>query len=135
MKLQKGYQKLLEEAEKVVEAVDVNDAMEMLGRDDVVFVDIREIQELQREGMVPDAFHAPRGLLEFWVDPDCSYYKEELTSGKNLVLYCSLGWRSALAAKSLMEMGVANVKHMAGGIKMWKQLGGTVQEKKKKSPK
>ena len=63
MKLQKGYQKLLEEAEKVVEAVDVNDAMEMLGRDDVVFVDIREIQELQREGMVPDAFHAPRGLL------------------------------------------------------------------------
>ncbi|MHA1597463.1 MAG: rhodanese-like domain-containing protein [Alphaproteobacteria bacterium] len=132
MKLEKGHLRLLEEARAVIEVIDVNNAMTLLGSDDVAFIDLREIQELHREGMVPDAFHAPRGLLEFWADPESPYHKPVFASGKNLILYCSLGWRSALATRSLMEMGVPNIRHMEGGFTAWKEADGEIQEKTKK---
>jgi len=90
---------------------------------DTLFVDIRDIRELKRDGRIPGAMHAPRGMLEFWVDPECPYHKPELSSGKRLVLYCASGWRSALAVKTLQDMGVTNICDLEKGFSGWRQAG------------
>ena len=100
-------------------------ALALHGRPGVLFVDIREAAELQREGQVPGAFHAPRGVLEFWVDPASAWHRPALLQpGQQLLLYCAVGWRSALAAQALQQMGVANVSHLGGGLVAWKAVGG-----------
>lgn len=116
----------MEEAEAIVDITGMTDAMALHGQDDVVFVDLREKQELRREGTIPGAFHAPRGMLEFWVDPDSPYHKPVFSTGKRFVLYCASGWRSALATKALLEMGFPNVTHMEGGFSAWKDAGGEI---------
>lgn len=88
-----------------------------------VLVDIRDIRELDREGRVPGAVHAPRGMLEFWVDPDSPYHREVFATDKRLVLFCAAAWRSALAAKTLQDMGVENVAEIEGGFAEWKARG------------
>jgi rhodanese-related sulfurtransferase len=93
----KGYQQLVAEAEKEIETLSVGDALQLYGNEDVVFVDLRDVRELSREGLIPGAFHCPRGMLEFWIDPGCIYYKDIFASGKKFLFYCNLGWRSALA--------------------------------------
>ena len=92
----------------------------------MLFVDIRDVRELEREGMIPGAYQAPRGMLEFWVDPDSPYYKDVFGSGKQFVLYCASAWRSALAAAALTDMGLPRVAHLEGGFKAWKQSGAPV---------
>jgi rhodanese-related sulfurtransferase len=92
-----------------------------------LFVDLRDVREVKREGKIAGSYHAPRGMLEFWVDPDSPYHHEALTSADNLVLYCNLGWRSALAAKTLQDMGFTNVSHIAGGMTAWKDEGGPIE--------
>lgn len=87
MKLKKGVKDLWKEAMAEVETIDADTAVDLHGRDDVVFVDIRDVRELQRDGMIPDAVHAPRGMLEYWVDPESPYHREVFSSGKQLVLY------------------------------------------------
>lgn len=128
----KGYKELLEEANDLVEAL----TMEQVLADDsgdLILVDIRDPRELDREGMIPDAFHAPRGMLEFWVDPDCKYHHEVFAQDdKTFVLYCASAWRSALSAKTLIDMGMTNVKHLKGGFGGWKKNGGPVGERPKK---
>ena len=130
--MKKGYKTLLEEANKRIETIPTADAIKLKGDPDTVFVDIRDVRELEREGMIPGAFHAPRGMLEFWVDPESPYHKELFASGKRFVLYCASGWRSALATDTLREMGLDRVAHIEGGFNGWKQAGGDVAEKAKK---
>lgn len=102
-------------------------AVALHGQAQVLFVDIREAVELQREGQIPGATIAPRGLLEFWVDPASEWHRPALAQpGVQLVLYCALGWRSALAAKTLQDMGVPCVSHVGGGLAAWKAAGGPV---------
>lgn len=129
MKLKRGYKQLLEEANRTVEAVSVPEAKELLGRDDVTFVDLRDVRELERDGMIPGAFHAPRGMLEFWIDPESPYHKPIFAESKRFVFYCASGWRSALAAKTATEMGLPNVCHLEGGFTAWKKDGGPVAER------
>lgn len=127
MALKKGYRDLLAEAERIVECVSAADAIRMHSDAGVLLVDIRDVRELQREGRIPGGFHAPRGMIEFWVDPESPYHKEALTSGRRLVLYCASGWRSALAARTLHEMGIEDVAHLVGGFTAWKEAGGPVE--------
>ena len=123
----KSAGEMVAEANAEVDRLSVEEAKGLLGRDDVVFVDVRESQELANQGKVPGAVHAPRGLLEFHADPTSPYHKPELASGKRLVVYCASGGRSALAAKTLKDMGVPNVANMAGGFGGWKDAGGEVE--------
>jgi rhodanese-related sulfurtransferase len=110
----------------------VEKAREILGDPQSVFVDIRDIRELEREGMIPNALHAPRGMLEFWVDPDSPYYKPIFGEGKKLVLYCASAWRSALATQTLQRMGVSNICHLEGGFSAWKKAQLPIVEKASK---
>jgi rhodanese-related sulfurtransferase len=119
----KGYKALLEEAEAQIETLSVADAAALHGRDDVVFVDLRDPRELEREGRLPGAVHCPRGMLEFWIDPDSPYAKPVFQAEKRFVFFCAGGWRSALAAKAAQDMGLKPVAHIAGGFGAWKQAG------------
>ena len=119
MGLKIGYQAMLDAAEAEIETVTPAAASAWLGNDDVQFVDIRDIRELQREGKVPGAFHATRGMLEFWIDPESPYYKDIFGSGKRFVFYCQSGWRSALSTQTVQRMGLDNVCHIEGGFRAW----------------
>jgi len=121
MKLKIGYQELIAQAMGQVETVPIHQAKEFLEDANTVFVDIRDVRELEREGMIPNALHAPRGMLEFWVDPDSPYFKPICGEGKRLVLYCASAWRSALATETLQRMGVPGVCHLEGGFTAWKK--------------
>ena len=92
-------------------------------------MDLRDVRELEREGMIPGAVHAPRGMLEFWVDPDSPYYKEVFGSEKEFYFYCASAWRSALATRAVQEMGLDPVAHIEGGFNGWRQAGGPVGDK------
>ncbi|MBL94610.1 MAG: rhodanese [Magnetovibrio sp.] len=130
MRLKKGVRELVSEAEKEISSMAVNEAVKNHGKDNFIFVDIRDVRELERDGMIPGAFHAPRGLLEFWVDPDSPYYKDIFGDPqKTYILYCASAWRSALATKALKDMGLENVVHFAGGLKGWKEVGGPIAQK------
>ncbi|MFZ4056369.1 MAG: rhodanese-like domain-containing protein [Polynucleobacter sp.] len=120
MALKIGYQALITEALSKIETLNLEQANALLGDADTSFIDIRDIRELEREGMLPGALHAPRGMLEFWVDPQSPYYKPVFGEGKRLVLYCASAWRSALATETLQRMGVPRVCHIAGGFTAWK---------------
>tara|TARA_R110002073_G_scaffold85462_3_gene203540 strand:- start:4237 stop:4650 length:414 start_codon:yes stop_codon:yes gene_type:complete len=129
MKLKKSVKQLVAEANAEIETVPVAGAAALLDDPEVQFIDIRDVRELEREGMVPGAFHAPRGMLEFWVDPDSPYHKDVFATGKKFVLYCQSAWRSALATKALQDMGLEPVAHLEGGFRAWKEAGHTVGEK------
>jgi len=132
MPVTKGIKQLLAEANAVVRTVPTSEAIGMHGGDGVTFVDLRDPRELERDGMIPGAFHATRGMLEFWVDPESPYHKTIFAEDRQFVLYCASGWRSALAAKTLVDMGMTNVAHVEGGFTAWKQAGGPVGEKPSK---
>ncbi|MGH7837228.1 MAG: rhodanese-like domain-containing protein [Candidatus Binataceae bacterium] len=127
LKIKKSVKDLVAEANAEVETVSVADALKLKEDPSVTFVDIRDIRELERDGRIPGAFHAPRGMLEFWVDPASPYYKETFGSGKKFLFFCAGGMRSALAAQQLQRMGLEPVCHLAGGFGAWKQAGGEVE--------
>lgn len=129
MPITKGYKQLVSEAHDRVRTLSLDEAKAKLGSEDAVFVDIRDVRELEREGMIPGAFHAPRGMLEFWVDPESPYYKDIFGSDKEFVLYCGSAWRSSLAAAALQDMGMDKISHVGGGFKAWKEAGLPVAEK------
>ncbi|MDC0987491.1 rhodanese-like domain-containing protein [Alphaproteobacteria bacterium] len=120
----KGYKQLVDEAEAVIETLSVEAAKNLHGDENVTFVDIRDVREVKREGKVAGALHAPRGMLEFWVDPDSPYHRDVFATGNKFVLYCASAWRSALAAKALQEMGFGPVAHIGGGFTAWKEADG-----------
>jgi rhodanese-related sulfurtransferase len=117
---------LVEAAEREIETLSVEDARALHGRDDVVFVDIRDIRELNRDGRVPGAFHCPRGMLEFWVDPESKYHKPLFGEDKRFVFFCAAGQRSALATQTAQRMGLKPVAHIAGGFGAWKAAGAPI---------
>lgn len=125
--MQKGYKQLIAEANAAVETIPAAEALDQLQSDEVVFVDIRDLPELERDGKIPGAIHASRGMLEFHADPDSPYHKDVFASGKKLLLYCATSGRSALAAQRLQEMGLSRVAHMGGGLKAWKEANGPVE--------
>ncbi|MDH4414976.1 MAG: rhodanese-like domain-containing protein [Rhizobium sp.] len=118
--MKKGYRDLLAEAEALVEAVDASEAVRLHGRDNVVFVDLRDPREREREGTIPDAFSCPRGMLEFWIDPESPYHKPVFAEDRLFLFFCASGWRSALATKTALEMGLENVCHLEGGFTAWR---------------
>lgn len=120
---------LVAAAKAEIESLSLDEAEARVARNDAVFVDIRDVRELGREGKVPGAIHAPRGMLEFWVDPESPYHRPELTGDKGLILYCASAWRSALAVKTLRDMGVEDVAEMEGGFAAWKGADKPVETK------
>ena len=132
MELKKGVKELVTEAMEIVETLPTDAAIARHNDENVVFVDIRDVRELEREGMIQGAFHAPRGMLEFWVDPKSPYHKDIFASGKSFVFYCQSAWRSALATKAVLEMGLPNVAHIEGGFTAWKNAGGPVGERQRR---
>ena len=122
----RGYKALLDEANAKVETIPAKDAIALVGRDDVVFVDLRDPRELEREGRLPGAVHCPRGMLEFWIDPESPYHKPVFAADKRFVFFCAGGWRSALSAATAQEMGLRPVAHLGGGFGAWKEAGGPV---------
>lgn len=119
---------LVAAANDVVPPTPVDTAQELFNCGFIHFNDIREPGEWKKLGIIPGAYRAPRGMLEFWIDPDSPYYRPELDDGRTLMLYCGSAWRSALAAKSLHEMGIENVRHIEGGFTAWKNAGGPIEE-------
>jgi rhodanese-related sulfurtransferase len=128
----KGFRQMVDEAKARITTIGIDEAKARLGRDDVVFVDLRDVRELEREGMVPGAFHCPRGMLEFWLDPDSPYHKDVFAADKEFVFYCNGAWRSALAADVAQQMGLERVVEMAGGFTEWKKKGFPVAERPSK---
>ena len=127
MPIRKGYKQLLAEANAEVETLPVAAAVDLLGKPDVVFVDLRDPREVEREGRMPGAFACPRGMLEFWIDPESPYAKPVFNEPKRFVFFCAGGWRSALAAKTAQDMGLENVAHVEGGFAAWKKAGGAFE--------
>lgn len=122
--MRRTLEQLMAEANAVIDTVAVHDAIECLGSPDTVLIDLRHETERAEHGVIPGAVHAPRGYLEFLADPASAMHKPIFASGKRLVLFCASGGRSTLAAKTLVDMGVAGVAHMPGGYAAWREAGG-----------
>ena len=133
--MKKTAASLVEEAMAQVTTYTVEQARALHGHPGVVFVDIRDVRELEREGVIPGSVHAPRGMLEFWVDPASPYHRDVFAQDKEYVLFCAAGWRSALATKTLMDMGMERVAHVEGGFGAWKQAGAPTEAKPVHAPK
>ena len=118
---------LVAEADAAVTRLSIAEALAMRGRADVQFIDVRDVRELAETGRIPGARHVPRGLLEFWIDPKSPYHKPFFAEDKTFVFYCAGAWRSALAAKTAQDMGLAPVAHLEGGITAWIEAKGPVE--------
>lgn len=123
----KGYRALLDEANAAIRTLSVEEAKALLTSPDVQFIDLRDPRELEREGKMPGAFHCPRGMLEFWIDPESPYAKPVFQQDKTFVFFCAGGWRSALAAKTAQDMGLKPVAHIDGGFSAWKKADGSIE--------
>ena len=124
MALKLSSAQMVQNARAQITEIETVDLIAMLDDPDVFIVDIRDIRELGREGKVPDAVHAPRGMLEFWVDPESKYHREVFAQpGKTYIFFCAAAWRSALATRDLQNMGLAPVAHIEGGFAQWRESG------------
>jgi len=129
----KSSQDLVNEANQLIETLDIAQVKSLVDNNECVLIDVRDIRELWKEGTVKNSKHIPRGMLEFWLDPQSSYFKEnKFDLKKKIILFCALGMRSALATKSLVEMGFKNVAHVNGGFDALKQSGFIIATKEKK---
>lgn len=125
----KRVKDMVAEANAVVRHAPAADLFALVETKGVTFVDLRDPRELERDGMIPGAFHCPRGMLEFWIDPDSPYAKPQFQTGNQIVFYCASGWRSALSARVAQDMGLENVMHISDGFIGWRDNGGTVVAK------
>lgn len=124
----KPVKEMVEEATAQIRNIELDEAMKRMNDEDFQLVDIRDIRELKRDGRIPGALHAPRGMLEFWVDPASPYHKPVFAEDKTFVFFCASAWRSALATKTLQDMGMENAASMVGGFKGWEKAGGPVEK-------
>jgi len=127
MKLKLGFKALVARAESGIEALTPSEVDERIGNDGVLLVDLRDIRELKREGKIPGSVHVPRGMLEFWIDPDSPYYKDFFDQAEEIIFYCNKGWRSALSTQTVKDMGLENVSHMSGGFDQWRKDIGRIE--------
>ena len=125
MAITRGVRQLVADADASVETVTVAAALERQ-QAGALIVDLRDIRERAREGFIPGSFHAPRGMIEFWVDPDSPYFKEVFDGDREFIFHCASGWRSALATKAVQDMGLAPVSHIGGGFTAWKKADAPV---------
>ena len=128
--IRRSVMAMVEEADAQVRKVEIDEALEMHGTDDVVFIDLRDVRELAKTGRIAGARHVPRGMLEFWIDPESPYHKPFFAEDRTFVFYCAGAWRSALAAKTADDMGLAPVAHLGGGIQAWIDAGGPIDPPK-----
>ena len=129
----KSSQTLVEEAQKKIQTLSPNEVKNLVEQKEITLIDVRDIRELWKEGTIENSVHIPRGMLEFWLDPESTYYQaNKIQDKKKMVLYCALGLRSALATKSLVEMGFENVAHVEGGFEALKKSGFKIIVKEKK---
>ena len=129
----KSSQKLVQEANESIETLSANEVKNLIEKNEITLIDVRDIRELWREGTIENSKHIPRGMLEFWLDPNSSYFQEnKIKDIKKMVLYCALGFRSALATKALVDMGFKNVANAQGGFDAFKDAGLKVVQKDKK---
>jgi rhodanese-related sulfurtransferase len=127
LKITRGVDALVRDAEATVTTLTPAEVQDRLGEAGLILVDLRDIRELKRDGRIPGSMHVPRGMLEFWIDPQSPYYRKEFDQAESLILYCNKGSRSALAAQSLQTMGMESVAHMAGGLTRWKDEIGQLE--------
>jgi rhodanese-related sulfurtransferase len=123
---------MVDQANAEIETLSVDDAIAVHADDDVVIVDLRDIRELTHDGKIPGCFHMPRGMLEFWIDPESPYFKDLFHADKRFIFYCSRGWRSALATRTAQSMGLKRACHIEGGFEAWRTAGGPVKSHEKK---
>ena len=129
----KSSQTLVEEAQKSIETLNSSEVKKLADNNEITLIDVRDIREIWKEGTIENSKHIPRGMLEFWLDPESAYYQaNKISNIKKMVLFCALGWRSALATKTLVEMGFKNVAHVEGGFDALKKIGLTIIKKDKK---
>ena len=129
----KSSKSLVSDALDQIETINADQAFDKVNNNQCNLIDIRDIRELEREGRIDNSLHIPRGMLEFWLDPESTYFQaNKIQNIKKMVLFCALGWRSALATKSLVEMGFKNVAHVDGGFEALKKSGLKVITKEKK---
>ena len=129
----KTSQQHVKEAQNSIETLNSKDVKKLVENNEITLIDVRDIRELWKEGTIENSKHIPRGMLEFWLDPESTYYKaNKIQNLKKMVLFCALGWRSALATKSLVDMGFQNVAHVDGGFDALKKSGLKVITKEKK---
>lgn len=135
MPVTRGFRQLVDDASTRIRTISVDEAQAKLDDPNAMIVDLRDPRELERDGVIPGAFHATRGMLEFWVDPESPYYKPAFGEGKEMVLYCGGGWRSALAADTLRTMGFtdAEVCHIDGGFAAWKAAGKPIEARERRT--
>lgn len=124
-----GFQEMLDNANAGIKTLAADDACALHGDENTVFVDLRDVRELEREGMIEGAYHCPRGMLEFWVHPESPYHKPIFAEDKHFVFYCASGWRSALSTAAMQRLGLPKVAHIGGGFSAWKAAGGPVAQK------
>jgi rhodanese-related sulfurtransferase len=127
-----SVKQLVDQAEKEIVTIDTEETLRAIDDPSSVIVDIRDVREVQREGRIPGSFHAPRGMLEFWIDTDSPYHKAIFSSGQRYIFYCNKGWRSALATKTAQDMGLKNVCHLGGGFESWTASDGPVEKIERK---
>ena len=133
--MRKGYKAMLDEAMQAIVTLTPEQAVERYNKPDVVFVDIRDPRELERDGAIPGALHATRGMLEFWIDPESPYHKPVFAEDREFIFFCAGGLRSALATKTALDMGLSRIAHIGGGFGAWKKAGLPVSEWKPKEKK
>jgi rhodanese-related sulfurtransferase len=126
MTLIKTHRELIDQALSEIKTLKIDEALSLVSDPTAHFIDIREIRELEREGIIPGSFHAPRGMLEFWIDPTSPYFKTVFGLKKHFVFYCQSGWRSALSTFAVQNMGLSPVSHIEGGFRAWIEAGGPV---------
>ncbi len=123
----RGINQMLDEANKEIRTLTINEALALLDAEDHVFVDIRDVREIKREGKIPGSYSCPRGMLEFWIDPKSPYHKDIFNQDKSYIFYCAGGLRSALATQTAQSMGLKPVCHVEGGFAAWKAANAPIE--------
>jgi rhodanese-related sulfurtransferase len=123
-KLKRGIEAMIAEARSQITEIEPQEAIALANNPDWLIVDVRDVRERARDGFIPGSFHCPRGMVEFWIDPQSPYFKPEFAAGRKLLFYCALDWRSTLTTHTVTQMGVEGAAHIKGGLKAWKEAGG-----------
>ncbi len=131
MKITIGFKSLVAQAESKIKTLSPKEVEQRISQKGVLLIDLRDIRELQREGKIPKSVHIPRGMLEFWLDPESPYYKTYFDTAEEIIFHCNKGWRSALATYTAQQMGLKNISHMQGGLEQWVKDVGLIERLKK----
>ena len=119
---------LVEEAKKQISNITANKALKLHNNKNYLFIDLRDIRELENTGKIKESKHVPRGMLEFWIDPESPYHKDFFSKNYNFIFYCASGWRSALSSLTAQQMGLKNVSHIEGGFNQWIKVNGPIEK-------